>query len=228
MADNSNTTVVDQETRAVLAIAEDLQRQLEHSLKMINALKEDLASTRDLQKHAEALAGSRARELQQVKTEAAALQQLNERLVIELGASEDERAEAVREIRRLHEALEASSENVRSLSEQQLKGNRDAEEARRAAEVREARLKAAIVELEQKLQAVEQSLEQRTKDLDQANVSIDDLKRDRNTLEKRVADLEQSRQALGKIHTSLSDIRAKLLGNADAQRIMKTPDQDNG
>ena len=223
MAENSNTSMVDQETQAVLAIAEDLQRQLEHSLEMIRALKEDLGLTRDLQKRAEGLADSRARELQLCRTEAGSLQQINERLVIELGASEAERAEAVKEIRRLQGTLENTSETVRVMTEQQQKDAKNADDTRRATEMREARMKAAAAEQEQKVQSLERGLEQRTKDLDLANALIDDLKRDRTALGKRVADLEQSRQALGKIHTSLNDIRSKLLGN-EGQRVNKTPD----
>jgi chromosome segregation ATPase len=209
--------VGDQETLAVLAIAEDLRLQLEHGLKLIEALKQDLAMTRDLQKRAEALAESRARELQQVKAEAAAAQQHNERLVTELGASEEERAEAVKEIRRLVGALDTTSENVRALTEQGQKQTREADEARRAAEAKETRLKASIAEFETRLQTMERSLEQRTKDLDQASALIDELKATRDGLEKRVADLEHSRQGMGKIHTSLNDIRAKLLASSGAQ-----------
>jgi chromosome segregation ATPase len=210
-------SVVDQETQAVLALAEDLRRQLEHSLELIQALKEDLATAREQQKRAEALAATRTRELEQVKAAASVTQLSNERLVTELGASEEERAEAFKEIRRLGSALDSTSETVRSLTEQQQRQSREAEEVRHAASAREARLKATIKELGSRLTTMERSLEQRTKDLDQANAQVEEMRQERAALEKRIADLERSRQALGKIHTSLSDIRARLLGEPEDQ-----------
>jgi chromosome segregation ATPase len=199
-----------QEAQDVLSIADDLRRQVEQSWEMIQALNEDLAAARDLHKRAEKLAESRARELERVKAETAAATTRAEQLATELGASEEERAEAVMEIRRLQEALEDSIAKGRSLTEQLQEQMRGADDAHRKAGEDEARLKTAIVDLEQRADMLENAQEQRTRDLAQAHLVIEEITQERDELRQQVADLEQSRAALGRIHTTLSDIRAKV------------------
>jgi chromosome segregation ATPase len=203
-------SALDQEAQDVLSIADDLRRQLEQSWEMIQALNEDLAAARDLHKRAETLAESRARELERVKAETAAATARAEQLATELGASEEERAEAVTEIRRLQEALEDAVEKGRSVTEQLQKQIRDADEGSRKAVEDQTRLKAAIADLEQRVETLENVQEQRTRDLAQAHLTIEEITQERDDLREQVADLEQSRAALGRIHTTLSDIRAKV------------------
>jgi len=203
-------SATDQEAQDVLSIADDLRRQLEQSWDMVQALTEDLSAARDLHKRAEALAESRARELERVKAETAAATARAEQLATELGASEEERAEAVIEIRRLQEALDDASEKGHSLTEQLQKQMRDADEARRKAAEHEAGLQAAISELEHRLDTLDHVQEQRTRDLAQAHLTIEEITQERDDLQEQVVTLEQSRAALGRIHTTLSDIRAKV------------------
>lgn len=203
-------SALDQEEQDVLSIADDLRRQLEQSWEMVQALTEDLAAARDLHKRAEALAESRARELERVKAETAAATARGEQLATELGASEEERAEAVVEIRRLQEALDDSNLRVASLTEQLQNQMRDTDDARRKAAENEVRLKATIAELEQRVATLDRIQEQRTQDLAQAHLTIEQITQERDELKQQVADLEHSRAALGKIHTTLSAIRAKV------------------
>ena len=203
-------SALDQEAQDVLSIADDLRRQLEQSWEMIQALNEDLTAARDLHKRAETLAESRARELERVKAETAAATARAEQLATELGASEEERAEAVTEIRRLQEALEDAVAKGRSLTEQLQKQMRDSDEARRKAAEDQARQKAAVADLEQQVETLENAQEQRTRDLAQAHLTIEEITQQRDDLQEQVAELEQSRAALGRIHTTLSDIRARV------------------
>ena len=214
MANPSNPagtlSALDQETQDVLSIADDLRRQLEQSWDMVQALTEDLVASRDLHKRAETLAESRARELDRVKAETAVATSRAEQLATELGASEEERAEAVIEIRRLQEALEDAIEKGHSLTEQLQKQMRDADESRRKAAEHEARLEAAISEFEKRVATLDHVQEQRTSDLAQAHLAIAEITQERDDLQEQVAALEHSRAALGRIHTTLSDIRAKV------------------
>jgi chromosome segregation ATPase len=203
-------SALDQEEQDVLSIADDLRRQLEQSWEMVQALNDDLAAARDLHKRAETLAESRARELERVRAETAAATARGEQLATELGASEEERAEAVLEIRRLQEALDDSSSKGVSLTEQLQKQMREAEDARRKASEDEARLKATIADLQQRVATLDRIQEQRTQDLAQAHLVIEQVTQERDDLKHQVADLEHSRATLGKIHSTLSAIRAKV------------------
>jgi chromosome segregation ATPase len=203
-------SALDQEEQDVLSIADDLRRQLEQSWEMVQALNDDLAAARDLHKRAETLAESRARELERVRAETASATARGEQLATELGASEEERAEAVLEIRRLQEALDDSSSKGVSLTEQLQKQMREAEDARRKASENEARLKATIADLQQRVATLDRIQEQRTQDLAQAHLVIEQVTQERDDLKQQVADLEHSRATLGKIHSTLSAIRAKV------------------
>jgi chromosome segregation ATPase len=203
-------SALDQEEQDVLSIADDLRRQLEQSWEMVQALKDDLAAARDLHKRAETLAESRARELERVRAETATATARGEQLATELGASEEERAEAVLEIRRLQEALDDSSSKGVSLTEQLQKQMREAEDARRKASEDDARLKATIADLQHRVATLDRIQEQRTQDLAQAHLVIEQVTQERDDLKQQVADLEHSRATLGKIHSTLSAIRAKV------------------
>jgi chromosome segregation ATPase len=203
-------SALDQEEQDVLSIADDLRRQLEQSWEMVQALNDDLAAARDLHKRAETLAESRARELERVRAETAAATARGEQLATELGASEEERAEAVLEIRRLQETLDDSSSKGVSLTEQLQKQMREAEDARRKTGEDEARLKATITDLQHRVATLDRIQEQRTQDLAQAHLTIEQVTQERDDLKQQVADLEHSRAALGKIHSTLSAIRAKV------------------
>ena len=203
-------SALDQEEQDVLSIADDLRRQLEQSWEMVQALNDDLAAARDLHKRAETLAESRARELERVRAETAAATARGEQLATELGASEEERAEAVLEIRRLQETLDDSSSKGVSLTGQLQKQMREAEDARRKAGEDEARLKATIADLQQRVATLDRIQEQRTQDLAQAHLVIEQVTQERDDLKQQVVDLEHSRATLGKIHSTLSAIRAKV------------------
>ena len=202
---------VEQEVQEMMVIVDDLQRKLDNSRDLNSALQEELETITTQHHNAENTANTRAQEIKRLREDVAELQAEGERLMVELGASEEEREEAVAEIGRLKHEQEILRESILAVQEAKRKQERAHETTRRDAEGREQGLGEKIHGLETRMEKLRDRLDLRTRELYQANAMIEDLKRDKNTLQVQVNGLTQSHTALGKIHSSLKDVHDRML-----------------
>lgn len=197
----------EKEFQDTMIIVMDLKRQLGHSLELNEALQKEMESIRTKKYEAKTLATSRGQEIKRMQEAISSLQTENERLMVALGASEEERGEAAKEINRLKDGIADGQLVGRSLEDKLLSLGNALEEAASQAQDSQER----IQQLEQCMEELENHLKQRTQELHQANALIGSMNQEKQQLEAKVNYLEQSRINLGKIHDSLKGIQHEVM-----------------
>lgn len=199
------------EAREIFDVVEDLQRCLEASRRTAATLREELAATRLAREEASNTARSRAQENERLRRDLEDLQIRNDGLTVELGSSESERSEAIREIRRLRLDQDA----VKSTAEAYRDKSRRLEDAyamaRQVAADDALRLQQIVDDLKRNQEMLRERLDTRTRDLFEARATIDDLDQAVQKLRADVVRLERSRATISKIQRSLQDVRQQVL-----------------
>ena len=174
-------------------------------------MRVSLAATRASKQEAETVVTTRTQEIERIRKELSSLQTENERLMVELGSSEEERSEAAKVITRLKGDLEDRRQETQSLQEKVSSLENTLEVTGREAESREQDSQEKIEQLEQDVGELGKRLNERTQELHRANALIDDLSRKSKQLEGNVADLERTRTNFGKIYDTLRGVQDQVL-----------------
>jgi chromosome segregation ATPase len=201
----------EKEFQDIMTIVTDLERQLKHSWELPGGLQEETAAIRTRKEEAETLVTTYTQEIERIREDLSSLQTENERLMAELGSSEEERSEAAKVINRQKSDLEDRKQEIQSLQETLSSLESTLEVTKREAESRQQDSQEKIEQLEQDMGKLEERLKQRTEELSQASALIDDLKREKQRLESAAAHLERTRTNLGKIHDTLRGVQDQVL-----------------
>ena len=197
--------------RESLDIVTDLHSQLMRRNEISHALQDELDGLRSSLLEMESTVTSRNREIERIRQEIASLQTANEQLMVELGTSEKERGETSQEVNRLREEVKKGDELIKSSSEQVANLKNNLEEASKLADVRIKGLQASNVQLEERQKKIQGRLDQRTREVYEANSLTEELKKANEELKTKVQSLERSRDALCKIHDSLKDVQQQVM-----------------
>lgn len=203
----------EKEFQDMMAIVMDLQRQLKHSRELNLVLHDDIEDVRATRLEIEALAASRAKEIDSFQEEISSFQTENESLIMELDASEDERGEAVKEINRLKKDIEDRQQDIEFLEGKQSDLENALEKSERESEAREQDLQEKVQQLEQDKNDLENRLKQKNNKLHEANALMESLNQEKRYLESRVSYLERARKNLTKIRDSLKGIQDQVLND---------------
>lgn len=207
----------EKEFQDMMSIVADLRQQLEQSLELNGTLQEELAAIRTSKQEAETLVTARTQEIERIRKDLSSLQTENERLMVELGSSEEERSEAAKVINRLKGDLEDRKQEIQSLQEKVSSLENTLEVTGREAESREQDSQEKIQQLEQDVGELGKRLNERTQELHRANALIDDLSRKGKQLEGNVADLERTRTNFGKVYDTLRGVQDQVLSRETAR-----------
>jgi chromosome segregation ATPase len=213
MAPRRASTNDEEAFQDVMTIVTDVQRQLEHHMELDGALQEEMAAVRTGRQEAETLVTTRTQQIERVQEELSSVQAENERLMVELSSSEEERSEAAKVINTQKHALEDRKRKIQSLKEKLSSLEKTLEVTAREAESREHDSRETTRRLQQDVEELETRLKQTTQELSRANALTDDLSRKNEQLESRVAHLERTRTNLGRIHDALKGVRDQMLNH---------------
>jgi hypothetical protein len=199
----------------VLAFVEELKFKLKNSQKSKRTLEEGLSAAKTRADEVAAMAEARAREIKQLKLELAKVKGENERLLAEMCRTDEDRAEAAREIQRLGLNLKEAKTQARALEDQMAKSRMALLNAKKQVEAREQQATASEAEAAQRWRKFEEQLNQKDRDLLQTRATIDELKQLKEQAEARVAKLEGSRAALAKLRSAVQSVRDRRTGDSE-------------
>ena len=199
----------------VLAFVEELKFKLKNSQKSKRTLEEGLSAARTRADEVVAMAEARAREIKQLKLDLAKVKGENDRLLAEMCRTDEDRAEAAREIQRLGLGLKEAKAQARSLEDQIAKSRMALLNAKKQVEAREQQATASEAEAAQRWRKFEEQLNQKDRDLLQTRATIDELKQLKEQAEARVAKLEGSRAAIAKLRSVVQSVRDRRTGDSE-------------
>jgi len=200
----------------VLAFVEELKFKLKNSQKSKRTLEEGLSAAKTRADEVAAMAEARAREIKQLKLDLAKLKGENDRLLAEMCRTDEDRAEAAREIQRLGLSLKEAKTQARTLEDQIAKSRMALLNAKKQVEAREQQAAASEAEAAQRWRKFEEQLNQKDRDLLQTRATIDELKQLKEQAEVRVARLEGSRAAIAKIRSAVQSVRDRRTGDSES------------
>ncbi|MCP4678546.1 MAG: hypothetical protein GY854_24155 [Deltaproteobacteria bacterium] len=194
-----------------MAILADLKRQLDHVREVNEVLVDDLESTRRQAGKTSAVSALRSKEIDRQAQMISRLKSEKAQVIAELDASEDERKESVVEIFRLKQELEQGYEKNQLLQKNIAEVEANISKTIQDSIAKQKKLSARLGIYESKIVDLESRLDQRVRDLFDANATIDDLKISIDNLQKQVVNLEQNRSnsnlLLSKLQDSIKDVR---------------------
>jgi myosin heavy subunit len=199
----------------VLAFVEELKFKLKNSQKSKRTLEEGLSAAKTRADEVVAMAEARTREIKQLKLDLAKVKGENDRLLAEMCRTDEDRAEAAREIQRLGLSLKEAKTQARTLEDQIAKSRMALLNAKKQVEAREQQATASEAEAVQRWRKFEEQLNQKDRDLLQTRATIDELKQLKEQAEARVAKLEGSRAALAKLRSAVQSVRDRRTGDSE-------------
>jgi chromosome segregation ATPase len=195
----------DSQAEKILHIVQDLRRRLRHSDELASALHAELDTARSRYEEVQLVASTRAREIDRLMVELQEARDECARLLAALSAANDERTEAILEIHRLNQELVDSQDTVRHLQDEARDQAKAANDTVQSAASKADGLATALEEARQTIQKLEDRLEKRTRQFDEAMATNEDISREVDHLREEIVLLERSRLALRKIHHTLAD-----------------------
>jgi ElaB/YqjD/DUF883 family membrane-anchored ribosome-binding protein len=139
------------------------------------------------------MAEARAREIKQLKQDLAKVKGENDRLLAEMCRTDEDRAEAAREIQRLGLSLKEAKTQARSLEDQVAKSRMALAECQEAGRSARATGGGERGRAAQRWRKFEEQLNQKDRDLLQTRAAIDELKQLKEQAEARVAQSSRAR-----------------------------------
>ena len=178
---------LEQEVKGVLVVVEDLQLQLQNSQEMNKVLHEEIQVFKNSLEESNALAEARASTIATLQQEKDLITTESEKFLADLTTSGTERAEAAREIQRLMQELD-DWKKIKLGSDDMIKGLQvSIEDSRKQSESKELKLKSGIDEQRHRGTQLENTLNQRDRELLEARAAVEDLRLKNEQLNAQVA-----------------------------------------
>jgi chromosome segregation ATPase len=134
-----------------------------------------------------------------MKQETDLLRGESERLLTDLTLASEERTETAKEIRRLRGHLDGMQAQVRDQEEHVERLKATVVEAQNATEARSKSFEETITKLQDRVRLLEEQLDQRGRELSEANASRAELREENDALKSQVRKLELSRADLDRV-----------------------------
>lgn len=207
---------LEQEVKGVLVVVEDLELRLQNSQEMNKVLQEELKALKHNLEESSALAEGRASTIAKLQQEKDTISTDSEKLLADLTTSDTERAEAAREIQRLMQELD-DWKKIKLGCDDMIKGLQGSlEDSRKQSESNELKLKSAIDEQRHRAMQLENTLNQRDRELLEARAAIEDLRLKNEQLNGQVATQHQILENFKKTQSAVREMIRSRGTNAKA------------
>lgn len=207
---------LEQEVKGVLVVVEDLELRLQNSQEMNKVLQEELKALKHNLEESSALAEARATTIAKLQQEKDTISTDSEKLLADLTTSDTERAEAAREIQRLMQELD-DWKKIKLGCDDMIKGLQvSLEDSRKQSESNELKLKSAIDEQRHRAMQLENTLNQRDRELLEARAAIEDLRLKNEQLNGQVATQHQILENFKKTQSAVREMIRSRGTNAKA------------
>ena len=207
---------LEQEVKGVLVVVEDLELRLQNSQEMNKVLQEELKALKHNLEESSALAEARATTIAKLQQEKDTISTDSEKLLADLTTSDTERAEAAREIQRLMQELD-DWKKIKLGCDDMIKVLQGSlEDSRKQSESNELKLKSAIDEQRHRAMQLENTLNQRDRELLEARAAIEDLRLKNEQLNGQVATQHQILENFKKTQSAVREMIRSRGTNAKA------------
>ena len=207
---------LEQEVKGVLVVVEDLELRLQNSQEMNKVLQEELKALKHNLEESSALAEARATTIAKLQQEKDTISTDSEKLLADLTTSDTERAEAAREIQRLMQELD-DWKKIKLGCDDMIKVLQGSlEDSRKQSESNELKLKSAIDEQRHRAMQLENTLNQRDRELLEARAANEDLRLKNEQLNGQVATQHQILENFKKTQSAVREMIRSRGTNAKA------------
>ena len=207
---------LEQEVKGVLVVVEDLELRLQNSQEMNKVLQEELKALKHNLEESSALAEARASTITKLQQEKDTISSDSEKLLADLTTSDTERAEAAREIQRLMQELD-DWKKIKLGCDDMIKVLQGSlEDSRKQSESNELKLKSGIDEQRHRAMQLENTLNQRDRELLEARAANEDLRLKNEQLNGQVATQHQILENFKKTQSAVREMIRSRGTNAKA------------
>jgi len=207
---------LEQEVKGVLVVVEDLELRLQNSQEMNKVLQEELKALKHNLEESSALAEARATTIAKLQQEKDTISTDSEKLLADLTTSDTERAEAAREIQRLMQELD-DWKKIKLGCDDMIKVLQGSlEDSRKQSESNELKLKSGIDEQRHRAMQLENTLNQRDRELLEARAANEDLRLKNEQLNGQVATQHQILENFKKTQSAVREMIRSRGTNAKA------------